>query len=179
MLNVRRITLVGAVALLVGLAALVNAIPPAAPDVVMGTDPSAGSAMRAAALAAATTAYWYLRRRRSQQRAEVGNVGALPQGGRGGYRHGKAKGKPRRAWMKGIKAWRLRTEETPCMYETEYMCTSDMGANDVNNTMYKEFRRTFRIPFGLYQDIVESAYASGRFRDDRPGLKKKRARGTC
>mmetsp|Transcript_12678 Transcript_12678/g.22678 ORF Transcript_12678/g.22678 Transcript_12678/m.22678 type:complete len:143 (-) Transcript_12678:791-1219(-) len=141
MLNVRRITLVGAVALLVGLAALVNAVPPA-PDVVMGTDPSAGSAMRAAALAAATVAYWYLRRRRSQQRAEVGNVGALPQGGRGGYRHGKAKGKPRRAWMKGIKAWRLRTEETPCMYETEYLNTTNKWTGDVDNTMYKDFQRT-------------------------------------
>jgi len=43
--------------------------------------------------------------------------------------------------------------------------------------MYKEFQRTFRIPFGLYRDIVEAANASGRFRDDRPGLKKKRARG--
>mgnify|MGYP003691383279 FL=1 len=80
--------------------------------------------------------------------------------------------------MKGIKAWRLRTEETPCMYEIEYMCTCDKWANAVNNIMYKEFRRTFRIPFGLYQDVVESAYASGRFRDDRPGLKKKRGRGT-
>jgi hypothetical protein len=88
MLNVRRITLVEAVALLVGLAALVNAIS-SAPYVVMGTDPSAGSCVRAAALAAATTTYWYLRRRRSQQRAEVGNVGALPQGGRGGCRPGK------------------------------------------------------------------------------------------
>jgi hypothetical protein len=49
--------------------------------------------------------------------------------------------------------------------------------NDVNNTMYKEFRRTFRIPSGLYRDIVEAAYASGRFRDDRPELKKEKARG--
>jgi hypothetical protein len=56
MLNVRRITLVRAVALLVGLAALVNAIP-AAPDVVMGTDPSAGSCVRASALASAATGY--------------------------------------------------------------------------------------------------------------------------
>jgi hypothetical protein len=87
------------------------------------------------------------------------------------------KGKPRRAWMKGIKAWRLRTKETPSMYETEYLCTSDKWANDVNITMYKEFPRAFRIPFGLYQDIVEAAYAFGRFSDDRPGLKKKRARG--
>jgi hypothetical protein len=63
------------------------------------------------------------------------------------------------------------------MYETEYLCTADKWANDVNNTMYKEFRRTIRIPFGLYQDIVEAAYASGRFRDDSPGLKKKKARG--
>jgi hypothetical protein len=61
--------------------------------------------------------------------------------------------------MKGIKAWRLRTEETPCMYETEYMRATDKWADDVNSTMYKEFRRTFRIPFGLYQDMVESAYA--------------------
>jgi threonine/homoserine/homoserine lactone efflux protein len=44
MLDLRRITLVWAVALLFGLAALVNAVPPA-PDVVKGTDyPSAGSA---------------------------------------------------------------------------------------------------------------------------------------
>jgi hypothetical protein len=31
--------------------------------------------------------------------------------------------------MKGIKAWRLRTEETPCMYETEYLCTTYKWAN--------------------------------------------------
>jgi hypothetical protein len=75
--------------------------------------------------------------------------------------------------MKGIKAWRLRIEETPCMHETEYLCTTDKWASDVNNTMYKEFRRTFRIPFGLEQDIVEAADASGRFREDRPGLRKR------
>jgi hypothetical protein len=64
MLNVRRITLVGAVALLVDLAALVNAIPPA-PYVVMGTDPSAGSCVRAAALASAAAAYWYIHEKAS------------------------------------------------------------------------------------------------------------------
>jgi hypothetical protein len=78
--------------------------------------------------------------------------------------------------MKGITAWRLRTEETPCMYETEYLCTVDKWANDVNSTMYKEFRRTFRTPFGLCH-IVEAVYVSGRFRDDKPGLRKKRASG--
>jgi hypothetical protein len=56
MLNLRRITLVGAVAMFLGLAALVNAVPHA-PDVVMGTDPSAGSSLQAVALAAATDAY--------------------------------------------------------------------------------------------------------------------------
>jgi hypothetical protein len=39
--------------------------------------------------------------------------------------------------------------------------------------MHKEFRRTFRIPFELYQDIVEAAYDSGKIRDDKDGRKKK------
>jgi hypothetical protein len=34
------------------------------------------------------------------------------------------RGKPRRAWLKGIKAWRLRTKESPCMYENEYINTT-------------------------------------------------------
>jgi hypothetical protein len=101
MLNPMRITLVGAVALLFGLAALVNAVPPA-PNVVMGTDPSAGRSLEEAALAAATEAYWYMRRRRSQQCAEVANGRALPEGGRGGRRPGKMKGKPRMARHKGM-----------------------------------------------------------------------------
>jgi hypothetical protein len=46
MSNLRRIRLVGAVAMLYGLAALVNAVPPA-PYVVIGTDPSAGSSVQA------------------------------------------------------------------------------------------------------------------------------------
>jgi HSP20 family molecular chaperone IbpA len=52
------------------------------------------------------------------------------------------------------------------MYETEYLNTVDKRAYGIDNTMYKEFRRTFRIPFELYHDIVEAAYDSGRFRDD-------------
>jgi hypothetical protein len=58
--------------------------------------------------------------------------------------------------------WRLRTEETPCMYETEYLSKADMWANDVNITMYKEFRRTFRIPFGLCHDMGGSLLRLGQ-----------------
>jgi hypothetical protein len=62
--------LVGAVALHFGLAALVNAVPPA-PHVVTGADHSAGSFVQAVALAAATATYWYIRRCRSQQRYNI------------------------------------------------------------------------------------------------------------
>jgi hypothetical protein len=83
------------------------------------------------------------------------------------------KGKPRRAWLKGIKAWRLRTKESPCVYETEYLNAAYKWAGDVDNTMYKDIRRIFRVPFEWYQDIVEAAYDSSRFRDDKPGRKNK------
>jgi hypothetical protein len=56
MLNLRRITLVRAVPMLFGLAALVNAVPPT-PNVMMSTDSSAWSYVHVAALAAATVAY--------------------------------------------------------------------------------------------------------------------------
>jgi hypothetical protein len=59
------------------------------------------------------------------------------------------KGKPMRAWLKGIKAWRLRTKESPCMYETEYLNTTDMWAGDVDITMYKDFR----TPGGLSESL--------------------------
>jgi hypothetical protein len=49
-----------------------------------------------------TASYWYMRRRRSQESAEVAYGRALPMGGRGGCRPGKAKSKPRRAWIKGM-----------------------------------------------------------------------------
>jgi hypothetical protein len=84
------------------------------------------------------------------------------------------KGEPRRAWLKGIKAWRLRTKESPCLYEIEYLKTTDRWAGEVDSTMYKDFRRTFRVPFELYQDIVEAACDSGRFSDDMPGRKNKK-----
>jgi hypothetical protein len=88
------------------------------------------------------------------------------------------KGKARRTWLKDMKAWPLRTKESPCMHKTEYLNTSDMRDGDVDNTMYQEFWRTFRVPFELYQDIVEAAYDSGRFRDDMPGRKKKKRGAT-
>jgi hypothetical protein len=40
---------------------------------------------------------------------------------------GKMKGKLRRAWLKGTKAWRLRTKDSPSMYETEYLNTATSG----------------------------------------------------
>jgi hypothetical protein len=85
------------------------------------------------------------------------------------------KGKPRRAWLKGIKAWRLRTKESPCMFETEYLNTTDKWAGDIDCTKCKDFRWTFRVPFELHQDIVKAAYDSGRLRDARPGQKKRGA----
>jgi hypothetical protein len=56
MLNLRRITLVVAVAIMFGLAALVKAVPPA-PDVVIGTDPSAMCSLNASALTISTAAF--------------------------------------------------------------------------------------------------------------------------
>jgi hypothetical protein len=53
------------------------------------------------------------------------------------------KGKPRRAWLKGINTWRLHTKESPCMYKTEYLSTCDKRAGDVDNAMYKDFMRAF------------------------------------
>jgi hypothetical protein len=86
---------------------------------------------------------------RAQQRAKMANGRTLPHGGRGGRRPKKIKGKPRRAWLRGIKAWRLRTKESPCMYETDYLNTNDKRADEVDNTMSKEFQRTCQISFKL------------------------------
>jgi hypothetical protein len=97
----------------------------------------------------------------------------LPLGGLGGRRPKKLKGKPRRAWRRGIKAWRMRTKELLCIYETEHLNTVDKWADVEDNTMHNKFQRTFRIPFHLYHDIVEAAYNPGRFRDNMPGRKNK------
>jgi hypothetical protein len=61
------------------------------------------------------------------------------------------------------------------MYETEYLNKAGKWAGDVDITMYKDFRRTFRFPFELYRDIVEATYDSGKFRDDMLGRKEKKS----
>jgi hypothetical protein len=60
------------------------------------------------------------------------------------------------------------------MYETEYLSTTEMWAGDVDITIYHDFRRTFRVTCELFQDIVEAAYDSVIFHDDRPGRKNKK-----
>jgi hypothetical protein len=65
----------------------------------------------------------------------------------------------------------LRSKESPCIHETEYLNTAGRWAGDVDNPIYKYFQRTFRVSFELYKDIVEAAYDSGRFRCDGPGGK--------
>jgi hypothetical protein len=92
-------------------------------DVVQATPPPevcwpsmSGEVMQAACMAVCMAAYWRLRRHRRQQRGvddddDAGDAPLLPQGGRGGQRPRKGRGTARRHWLKGLDAWRLRSEE--------------------------------------------------------------------
>ena len=143
-------------------------------EAVEATSPTAGlptvfaEFLQATCLAVCTAVYWRIRRHRHNEEPTTGTGGRRA-------RRDRAPRQPRRRWLKGLEAWRLRTEKSPCAYESEYLNTVEHWANDRGSTLYKEFRRKFRVPYELFCDIMEEAYASGIWADTRIG---KRKRGT-
>lgn len=155
-------------------------------DVVQATPPPevcwpsmSGEVMQAACMAVCMAAYWRLRRHRRQQRGvddddDGGDAPLLPQGGRGGQRPRKGRGTARRHWLKGLDAWRLRSEENPSAYEREYLNTVQHWSEDRECPLYREFRRKFRVPYELFCDIMDEAHASGIWADKTSRGKRKR-----
>ena len=137
-------------------------------EAVQATPPTVGvpsfpaEFLQAICLAVCTAVYWRIRRHRHRQEDPT-------------VRKDRSPGKPRRGWMKGLQAWRIRTNKCPCPYETEYLNTTEHWADDPSCTLYKEFRRKFRIPYPVFCDIMDDAYASGNWSDPVIG---KRKRGT-
>ena len=64
-------------------------------------------------------------------------------------------------WLRGAQKWRIRTDGTPCSFETQFLNTVEHWGDDETSTLYKEFRRTFRVPFPVFEGILQDAYASG------------------
>ena len=112
--------------------------------------------LQALGLVAATLAYFRGRRNR-KRRVEAER--RLPPGGRGGCRPTK-EGTARFFWQQGLKAWRLRTGTMPSEYERTYLDTTENWRDVPDNTLYREFRRKFRIPFSMFLGILEDAYDS-------------------
>ena len=125
------------------------------------------------ALVSALAARLFRRRRRS---SKVPHHGGTEVHGRmrigSGTRSHKRKGTPRRPWLNGLHAWRLRSPSRPCAYEVSFLNEASEWKDHPTSVLYREFTRQFRIPFPLFNELVEMTRNSGMFKDhDIKGVK--------
>ena len=104
----------------------------------------------------------------ARRRQGVSNVGEtivrriLP-GGRGKKRPAKKAASPRYTGEEGSKKWRRDPHYT--QWHKDYVENEHL-TRDPSTALGKEFRAKFRIPYNLFEDIVEATRASGLFPDE-------------
>ena len=115
-----------------------------------------------AALSAAIVAK-ILKRRREAKRKRLAEPRARRYGP--GSRPNKSKGAPRRGWLQGLDRWRLSSKSRPNSYEVAFLRDVEHWGDDPNATLYKEFERQFRIPYPMFEELMDMTHDSGLFRD--------------
>jgi hypothetical protein len=117
-----------------------------------------------ACTAAIATAWVVLRKKKKERRAlakALRNM-QLGPGGRGGTLHPRVP-RARYPGFRGKEARRLKPEKT--QWHFNYVVHAAEAA-DPESVIGKEFRAKFRIPFSMFEEILQATRDSGKFAND-------------
>ena len=105
-------------------------------------------------------------KRRVMHSGRILHVGPGRRIGKGTRPH-KHKGQPRFFWLKGLKAWRRRTDDRKSAYETAFLDDAEHWVDEPSSVLYQDFTLQFRVPFPVFDDLLTMTRESGRFPDEK------------
>ncbi len=113
---------------------------------------------------AIATAWYVLRKKKKERRALAKALRSVEigPGGRGGTLHARAP-RARYPGFRGMEARRLKPEKT--QWHFNYVEHAAEAA-DPESVIGKEFRAKFRIPFSMFEEILQATRDSGKFAND-------------
>ena len=105
-------------------------------------------------------------KRRLMQSGRILHVGPSRRIGKGTRPH-KEKGTPRFFWLRGLKAWRRRSDDRKSAYETAFLDDAEQWGNEPSSVLYQDFNLQFRVPFPVFDELLTLTRESGRFPDEK------------
>ena len=95
----------------------------------------------------------------------------LPPGGRGGKRPNRKQPDARRPWLTGLHKWRVKQPGQKSYYEQEWLSDLSWVDRADCDLMRKDFRRYFRVPWSIYDKIMNDAYKNPAWKPKNKGPK--------